>query len=83
MPAKYAFGYPDLVPPAGMAHGIAWIAYMGMMTIAFSWRDVPVSGWLRGFIAGLLPFGTFINDPYVKRLAAQPISAEGSRPRSV
>jgi integral membrane protein len=69
MPAKYAFGYPHLVPPVGLGHGIAWLAYLATMVAAFAWYRVSVLGWARTFVAALLPFGTFLNDGYVRRLS--------------
>lgn len=70
MPAKYAFDYPYLVPPVGLGHGIAWLVYMTTMLAAFSWHRVSPFGWTRTFVAGLVPFGTFLNDGYLKRLSA-------------
>ena len=31
MPLKYAADYPALVPPVGMTHGLAWLAYIVAM----------------------------------------------------
>jgi uncharacterized protein len=70
MPAKYAFGQPALVPPVGLIHGSAWIAYMMVMIPAFVSAKVPFPGWLRSTVAALIPFGTFINDSYIERLAS-------------
>ncbi len=72
MPLKYLADWPDLVPPLGMIHGIAFIAYVVAMIAVFAARrDVGLVGWLRTFGAALVPFGTFINDPWLKRLGHQ------------
>ncbi len=69
MPLKYFADYPALVPPVGWLHGIAFVAYVVVMAIAFARHRIPAMGWLRSFIAALFPFGTFINDPWVARQA--------------
>lgn len=71
MPLKYLAGQPWLVPPVGWIHGIAFIAYVVAMVAAFIWHRVGPAGWLRTFVAALLPFGTFVNDPWLKRLQAR------------
>lgn len=72
MPLKYFADWPVLVPPVGWIHGIAFIAYVIMMVAAFAIRrDVGVTGWLRTIVAAFVPFGTFINDPWVRRLDGQ------------
>jgi len=67
MPLKYVAGDPRLVPPVGWLHGIAFIAYVAMMVAAFRHRNMPSTGWIRLFAASLVPLGTFLNDPWVKR----------------
>lgn len=67
MPLKYAAGQPALMPPVGWLHGIAFIAYVVMMVPALAAARVGPLGWLRTFVAALFPFGTFLNDPWVKR----------------
>ena len=71
MPLKYWFGNPALVPPVGMTHGIAWLAYVGGMLICLPGKGLSAWGWLRTFPVALFPFGTFINDPSLRRLEAR------------
>lgn len=68
MPLKYWLGNPALVPPVGMTHGIAFLIYIAMMTIAVRGRGAGLLGWLRTAFAAFIPFGTFLNDGYLKRL---------------
>lgn len=69
MPLKYLAGNPVLVPPVGCLHWIAFLAYVAMMVLAFTGRrGVGILGRLRTFAAALVPVGTFINDPWFKRL---------------
>src|SRR5690606_34149797 len=76
MPPKYLADSPVLVPPVGWIHGVAFIAYVVTMVAAFIPRkDVGAGGWLRTFVAAFVPFGTFINDPWVKRLGRQMATA--------
>ena len=68
MPLKYWFGEPGLIRPVGWTHGILFIAYMIAMVPGLWGRDAGVLGWLRTFLAAFFPFGTFINDRFLKRL---------------
>lgn len=67
MPLKYWFGNPVLVPPIGALHGAAWLTYVGAMLVCLPGKGFSIWGWIRIFIAALFPFGTFLNDPYIKR----------------
>lgn len=67
MPAKYWFGYPGLVPPVGLVHGVAFIAYILAMTMCLPGRRFGVFDWVRTTLAAFFPFGTFLNDPFLKR----------------
>lgn len=69
MPAKYLAGQPALVPPVGWIHGIAFIAYVGLMGPALWGRGLSPLGWVRTLAAAFVPFGTFANDPWLARLA--------------
>lgn len=71
MPAKYLFGDPSLVPPVGMAHGAAWLIYMAAMLPALRDKGAGAAGWTRTTLAALVPFGTFINAPYLDRLGTR------------
>ncbi|MNS49527.1 hypothetical protein D3C72_821360 [compost metagenome] len=68
MPLKYVFGEPMLVPPVGMAHGVAFIIYLLAMVPALASSGASVGGWLRTTLAAFVPLGTFLNDGYLRRL---------------
>lgn len=70
MPLKYAAGYDALIFPVGMTHGIAWMAYLLAMLICLPGKGFSLWEWLRTFIAALFPFGTFLNDPLIRRKQA-------------
>ncbi len=73
MPLKYWADNPMLVPPVGMAHGVAWLAYLVAMLVCLPGKGFSGLDLLRTFVAALFPFGTFLNDGLVKRkMAAQP-----------
>ena len=67
MPLKYAFDQPALVPPVGALHGAAWVLYVVAMVVCLPGHRLGFMGWLRTFVAALFPFGTFLNDPYLRR----------------
>lgn len=76
MPLKYGFDNPVLVPPVGMAHGMAWLLYLVAMAICLPGRGFSAWEWARTFIAALFPFGTFLNDGLVRRkIAAERLAA--------
>lgn len=67
MPAKYWFGYPGLIPPIGLIHGVAFIAYILAMVICLPGRGFSRLDWMRTTLAAFFPVGTFLNDPFLKR----------------
>lgn len=71
MPMKYWLGNPTLVPPVGMAHGVAWLAYLGAMLACFPGKGFTVWQWVRTFLVAFIPFGTFLNDPMIHRREKQ------------
>ncbi len=71
MPLKYGFDNPVLIRPFGMTHGIAFLAYVAMMIVALPGKRFGLLGWLRTFFAAFIPFGTFLNDPFVRRKEAE------------
>ena len=68
MPAKYWLGDARLVPPVGAIHGGAWLLYLVAMAVCLPGKGLSPWGWARTFIAALLPFGTFLNDPYLRKI---------------
>ena len=68
MPLKYLVGWDALIFPVGMIHGVLFLAYIAAMILGLRGKQAGAFGWLRTFIASLFPFGTFLNDPFVKRL---------------
>lgn len=67
MPLKYAFDFPHLVPPVGLTHGIAWLIYIPAMVVCLWGKQLGLWGWVRTTLASFVPFGTFLNDPFLKR----------------
>ena len=67
MPAKYWFGFPDLVPPVGALHGFAFVVYLIAMGICLPRAGLSAAEWLRTLFASFVPFGSFLNDPMLRR----------------
>lgn len=67
MPLKYWAGYDALIYPVGMTHGLAWLAYLAGMVVCLPGYGFTVLQWLRTFAVALFPFGTFLNDPLLRR----------------
>ncbi len=71
MPLKYGFDYPALIRPFGMTHGIAFLVYIAAMIVTLPGKRFGFLGWLRTTAAAFVPFGTFLNDPYLRRKEAE------------
>ncbi|TIX50788.1 DUF3817 domain-containing protein [Alteraurantiacibacter aquimixticola] len=70
MPLKYGAGNPVLVPPVGLTHGLAWVAYVLAMVVCLPGKGFTMWEVARTFIAALFPFGTFLNDGLIRRKQA-------------
>ena len=69
MPLKYVAGIPEAVKVVGMIHGLLFMALVVMFFLAID--RVPLS-WkiaLAGVVAAIVPFGPFILDSHLKKLA--------------
>ena len=67
MPLKYGFDLPQAVRVVGMAHGVLWMAYIGLAILGqidYKWSS-KTTFWL--FVASLLPFGPFVADSKLLR----------------
>lgn len=74
MPLKYLADMPMAVKVTGWVHGALFILFLGL-----AWRVMDKYRqsflWLgTGFVASLLPFGTFLWDRKLKELENQPTS---------
>ena len=74
VPLKHGLGWPAFTSVMGPAHGLAFTVYV---VLAIS--VVSAGGWTgrdmaRLFVACLVPFGTFLNDSWLKRRSAGPAS---------
>jgi integral membrane protein len=62
MPLKYMAGIPEGVQIIGMAHGVLFVLYVLLLiqvTIEKNWSWTKAA---LGFLASLVPFGTFYAD---------------------
>lgn len=62
MPLKYAYGQPEMVSKVGMAHGVLFLAYLGL-----AWGVADEERWPRrqllwALVASVLPLGTIVFD---------------------
>ena len=78
MPLKYWFGLPLAVRIAGMTHGVLFLAYSWMVFDAASAQGWPRKRTAWGFVAGFLPFGTFVFEAKVQGARALQSRAAGS-----
>ena len=59
MPMKYMAGNPSLIRPAGMAHGVLFIAYIIIAFLLKEEKDWSFKKYLIVAVASIIPFGTF------------------------
>lgn len=67
VPLKHLAGLPSATTIIGPVHGLVFILYVVLLieeAVAEAWpkRDV-----VRAFLACLLPFGTFLNDGWLRQ----------------
>ncbi len=67
MPLKYLAGRPEAVRIVGSAHGFLFLVFILALFHAASEREWPLKKIAAGFIASVLPFGTFIFDANLRR----------------
>ena len=69
MPMKYVAGTPIAVTIAGSIHGLLFVALGSMFILAT--KKVPISRRMAslGIAAAIFPFGPFIMDASLRRLA--------------
>ncbi|MFN3589145.1 MAG: DUF3817 domain-containing protein [Spirosomataceae bacterium] len=62
MPIKYKLNYPTPNYIVGMAHGVLFITYVVLLLLVMQQRKWSWGKGVLGFLASLVPFGTFIAD---------------------
>jgi integral membrane protein len=67
MPLKYIYNMPLAVKYVGWAHGLLFVAYIGMAYYVKLVRQQPFIRLIYAGIAALVPFGTFIYDKQLKK----------------
>jgi integral membrane protein len=68
MPMKYMLDMPLAVKYTGWAHGVLFMLYIGALlhaAFAYRWSMLKIA---MGFVASVVPFGTFIFDAKVVKL---------------
>jgi integral membrane protein len=69
MPLKYIWDIPQAVSVVGMIHGILFILYIWILIRVWIDRNWKFSRATIAVIASLVPFGTMMFDPSLKREA--------------
>lgn len=62
MPLKYVWGMPEYVRAVGMAHGVLFMAFLGLVAVVGASDDWSPRKYALAFVASVLPFGTFWAD---------------------
>jgi integral membrane protein len=73
VPLKRLAGMPEAVRIVGMAHGVLFIAFVGLLIPLVQQKKMTVNMSFFAFVMSLIPFGTFVLE---KRLVKEEISPE-------
>ena len=68
MPLKYIWETPIFVKYVGMGHGVLFIAFLAVLLVVCHRMKWPLSMFLMGLAASILPFGTFVFDIKLKKI---------------
>ena len=60
MPLKYIWGEPGMVRVVGMAHGLLFLAYVGLAFAMYDRQNWSLKKLGLALLASLLPFGPFV-----------------------
>ena len=66
LPAKYYFGYFDVVWDTGMIHGILWTTYFILSLIVSHREKWPVILWIIALFVSVIPFACFFLEKKLK-----------------
>jgi integral membrane protein len=67
MPLKYFADLPQAVKVIGWAHGVLFIAFLGLAYEAKTVLDKNFTWLGKAFLASILPFGTFVLDKELQK----------------
>ncbi|CAM4381778.1 DUF3817 domain-containing protein [Paenibacillus xylanexedens] len=67
MPLKYFADISSAVAVMGMIHGILFPLYLIALVHLALVKKWKITRWLMGGMAGLLPFGTFVFESYLRK----------------
>jgi integral membrane protein len=71
MPLKYLAGLPLAVRIAGRLHGGLFLLFLVVLYRAGRERRWPLRRWAIAFVSSIVPFGTFLFDPSLRREIAE------------
>ena len=67
MPLKYYMGMATFSYYVGLTHGYLFVAYIFIAIYTIARGQISGLQFLRVLIASVIPFGTFFNDPMLKK----------------
>ena len=66
-PLKQLAGFPGASAILGPVHGLVFVLYVVALIEAAVAEAWPRRDWVRALLACLVPFGTFLNDGWLRR----------------
>ncbi|MHB1328860.1 MAG: DUF3817 domain-containing protein [Gemmatimonadales bacterium] len=72
MPLKYFAGMPGAVSAVGSIHGLLFVALVVMFLVGMHRIPLPRALVFAGIAAAVVPFGPFVMDRQLERIANQP-----------
>ncbi|MCK5640372.1 MAG: DUF3817 domain-containing protein [Gammaproteobacteria bacterium] len=71
MPAKYYFGYFDVIFPVGITHGVLWMLYFVLSLMVSHKYNWSIAFWLLTLLVSVVPFSCFILERKLKTLSVK------------
>jgi integral membrane protein len=69
MPLKYLANMPMAVTVVGWAHGVLFVAFLYLVWRTMDTYNKSFFWMMKGFVASLVPFGTFVWDRELKKMS--------------
>jgi integral membrane protein len=60
VPLKRMMGIPEAVQIIGPIHGLLFMVFNALLIAAMLKKQVTIKQYVLGFVASLIPFGTFV-----------------------
>lgn len=71
IPAKYYWGYPEVMPFVGWGHGLLFLIFLVSSLIVSHRFNWSIAFWFLVLLTAFFPFGTFLMDLKLKKIVCE------------